>query len=362
MGFPLKQRLGAALIDWPRFEWNLRGLAWPGRPAGHWTRIANREDSLEVAPDGSGVDRAGRWTSRLHGSAVFPALARRLMRQALDQWPISLAPDSAGPAGATSPDVAFVIGHRGLERLPHLLLTLRSIAAQSDAAIECVVVEQSASPEVGPLLPGWVRHVHTPLPDPELPYARSWALNVGARVSRARLVVFHDGDLVMPRRYAAELLRVHAAGFEVINLKRFVFYLNEGRTEALFGNAVLEPGEGVETVVQNLQAGASVAADRTAFFALGGFDESFVGWGGEDDEFWDRAEAVTRWGWGYLPGVHLWHPPQPGKDARDRSTKRRLEERLGISRHERVQELVSRAFGGVEGPDPAYAPAEGASS
>ncbi|HYO45579.1 MAG TPA: glycosyltransferase family A protein [Gemmatimonadota bacterium] len=348
MRFTLRQKLGAVLIDWPRYEWNLRELALPGRPSGHWTRIANRDDELLAAPRGNGVDRVGRWTSRLHGCAVFPSLGRRLMRRSLAEWPIELSPELAG-SETEEPDITFVIGHRGIDRIPHLLTTLRSIAAQSDARIECVVVEQSERAEAGALLPDWVRYLHTPPPVAALPYVRAWALNTGARLARGRLLVFHDGDMLMPRRYAAELLTAHGLGFEVINLKRFVFYLAEETKAALLDGVPAESGK-LDAVVQNLQAGGSVAVDREAFFELGGFDEMFVGWGGEDDEFWDRARTRRLWPWGHLPCVHLWHRAQPEKVRRERSTAARLEDRLRVPAETRIRELSTRHFGIPAGP------------
>ncbi len=65
--------------------------------------------------------------------------------------------------------------------------------------------------------------------------------------------------------------------------------------------------------MQNAEAGGSIALSRDAFHAIGGYDESFVGWGGEDNEFWERAQTRRVWPYGYLPFVHLWHAPQPEK-------------------------------------------------
>ena len=352
MRHSLRQKLGAALLDWPSYEWNLR--ASPSLAGGrrHWTRIANRRDRIESGPGGRGVACEGRWTSRLHVCDVFPSLGRRLQSRALAEWPPAFAASPA-PHGAGAPEVSFVVGHRGCDRLPHLLRVLSSIAGQVDAGVECIVIEQSVEPEIGDRIPEWARHLHTPIPE-GMPYSRAWAFNVGARAARGALLAFHDNDMIVPRRYAAELLDVRRQGYEVINLKRFVFYLSERETtRVLDGNPVIGPPE---RVIQNLEGGGSVAVDRDAFFAIGGFDESFVGWGGEDNEFWERAAVRTVWPWGYLPLVHLHHAEQPEKGTRNRRTASLLDERSRIAPEERVGELRARAFGHQHGPHPAYVP------
>ena len=62
--------------------------------------------------------------------------------------------------------------------------------------------------------------------------------------------------------------------------------------------------------MQNAEGGGSIGISRQAFFEVGGFDGRFIGWGGEDNEFWERAQTRTVYAYGYLPFVHLWHAPQ----------------------------------------------------
>jgi predicted glycosyltransferase involved in capsule biosynthesis len=94
--------------------------------------------------------------------------------------------------------------------------------------------------------------------------------------------------------------------------------------------------------MQNAQGGGSVAITREAFDAIGGMDESFVGWGGEDNEFWERACLRRVWHWGELPLVHLWHPAQQGKYERGSQASRRYEALSAVPAKERVAALLRR--------------------
>jgi len=292
----LHTRAGALIYDVPRFVRAMRDR--------RWIEMRNRSES--IASDGRGIRCNWEFTSELHIANVFPSAGARLMRAAFAQWPMALRD---APTSTEAPQVTFVIGHRGVERLPHLLMTLRSLAGQLDAAIECVVVEQSATREIESRLPSWVRYIHTPSTDD---YNRAWTLNAGAAAARGEIVVLHDNDMLVPARYAAECVARASEGWDFLELKRFTFYLDESRTRAVFESGIV-PTDVPSTVIQNL-LGATIAARRSAYLAIGGFDESFVGWGGEDNEFWERAEVGGKaYRFGYLPFMHLHHAPQKGK-------------------------------------------------
>jgi hypothetical protein len=326
--------LGALVYDWPRFERRLMGFgARPGQPE-PWLGFANRDDRITVSPDGRGYRCEWRFGRDLHIANVLPSTGKRLMRAALERWPIAMAdaPRQEGPPVAT-----FVIGHRGLERLPHLLTTLRTIAAQSVPA-ECIVVEQSPQSEIASRLPPWVRYIHTPV-QRGLPYNRSWTLNAGVRHALSDVVILHDNDILVPEAYAAEAMARVAEGWLFVNLKRFTFYPPPYESGRVFATGRVRPSRA--TVVQNLH-GASIVAHRAAYEAIGGFDESFVGWGGEDNDFWDRAATMERiYDFGYLPMIHLHHEDQPGKRTRDTAAIARYEALEAIPPRERIARLLA---------------------
>jgi hypothetical protein len=335
----LRQKVGAVVLDWPRFETSLR--------TGRWFAFHNRDEQLRFDPTQPGAACDWQWSSELHLTNVFPRAGLRLMRAALEEWPIVF--NEASPAGGV-PDVSFVIGHRGMARLPLLLTTLRSIAAQTNAVIECVVVEQAVAQEAAPHLPEWVRYVHTPPPDPKMPFSRSWALNVGARAARGRILVLQDNDMLIPSRYAQALRERVDRGAEILDLKRFTFYLTPRQSEAVVAKRRLELEEPPQTIVQNLR-GASTAVRRDTYFELGGFDETFVGWGGEDAEFWQRAQTRPTYSFGILPMVHLFHAPQPEKLAGENAPAiRRYHELATQPVATRIARLRGVGFGSLHGP------------
>jgi hypothetical protein len=353
----LRQQLGVLVYDIPR----ILGLVLRhGQKSPHpfWVELCNRNEKVVHADGSPGVKCDWQWTSKLHFAKVFPFLGQWLYRQALADFPIALAPEPRWNAESHDTQVTFIIGHRGAQRIPHLLLTLQSIAAQIDISAECIVIEQDAVARLRTCLPRWVRYRHTPPPRPDMPYARSWAFNVGARLARGNCLVCHDNDMLIPNMYGAHILARMAAGYDAVNLKRFIFYLDEGGLSQIEESQKVESGGPIKAVLQNLEAGGSVAVSRETYFRIGGFDEAFIGWGGEDNEFWERTQRLRVWPFGYLPIVHLHHTDQPEKIDPQMRGRRLYLKRAAIPTDRRIQELSQRDFGNPHQLDPPFSPGD----
>jgi hypothetical protein len=336
----LRQYVGMLLFEVPRFLWCMRPR-WFFGEAHAWIKVRNRNERLISESDQIGVRCDWRWTSNLSIVDRFPAFGRWLMQRAFADFPIVLRNDLEESEGRTSPDVSFLIGHRGVERLPLLLMTLKSIAGQAGCRVECVVVEQDTESRIESHLPEWVRHELVPPDRPDIPFSRSRAFNAAAKLARAQCLIFHDGDLVVPRDYAARVLEFHKSGFEVINLKRIIFYLCERDTVSSLNERCIVVRETLEAAMQNAEGGGSVGMDRDAYSAIGGFDDGFVGWGGEDNEMWERAQTRKVYPYGYLPILHLWHEAQMERAKCQMNGVDRYMEVSNIPPSERIASLLS---------------------
>ncbi len=350
MSISLRSRLGTMLFDRPRLAWVLLFPRLARLLGSSWVDFHNRAESLTYTADGPGAVSSAEWSSDLTVGRVFPGVANRLLEAALADWSIRLA-EKLPPPPAHGPLVSFIIGHRGLERLPHLLATLRSILGQREIRLECLVVEQAWESQLPGRLPEGegVRHLHLRPPVADLPYSRSWAFNVGARAARGDILVFHDNDLLVPDSYGQQIVSLMARGYQAARLQRFVFYLSATDTEAFFTAGRLPQSAAPEYCRQNCQGG-TLAVERQTYFGIGGHDETFLGWGSEDNEMFDRLRTVRLYDYGYLPFVHLYHGPQPDKGA-VHSNSAYFKARMRIAAGDRVAELSRRQFGEMGGPN-----------
>ncbi len=210
-----------------------------------------------------GVWNRSKLPTWLRAPRIFPWLGGRLLQRALQNWRIEFC--SEPPPFDSDVEISFIISARGMERCANLLTTLQTIAAQKNVALECIVVEQANERALEAHLPAWVRYAHTPLPRAEMPFNRAWALNVGARLARGKLFVFHDTDFLAPCAYAHELATLCAQGYRAMRLQRFLFFLDDTQTRRVQALPCLEKIDRIAYVLQD-SCGGTCAVARETFF------------------------------------------------------------------------------------------------
>lgn len=182
------------------------------------------------------------------------------------------------------------------------------------------------------------KHWKTVLPDAEIivqdntetPFCKTAAVNAAFRRSRGDVIVILDADCYMDYRVilrcAEEIRESHKQGHPLwyIPYRRF-YRLTDSATRCLIagrpGAAMVfaDPPVAEDYAHQNPPSsghhwGAMVQImHRDAFKAVGGMDERFKGWGGEDVAFMYAVETLYGGRRTYDAAVyHLWHPTIKG--------------------------------------------------
>lgn len=139
------------------------------------------------------------------------------------------------------------------------------------------------------------------------PFNRSASRNLGAQMTDATVLVFADADAVLPMESVAWSVRAAQASNGLVKpFARAGFLTAEASRMYLDGGPLVE--EFMSPAVEEF-SGLAWVIRREPLENLGGFDEGFVGYGGEDDAFLhlcDTLLAPTIFASGTASS--LWHP------------------------------------------------------
>lgn len=245
-------------------------------------------------------------------------------------------------------------GDQSGRRYANLLAVLSFLAETPQWAV--IIVEQGSVPQLtGPL----------PHPNCSLvfaynpgPFNKAWGLNVGARRSNARVLLFSDADLLIPGMLprTVEHCLQHT---QVVKPYRQVLDLSPEATERLLAgdSSALQQTTNIASHRQALGetaplCGGAFAIRRAAFLKLGGWDERFTGWGAEDDAFSYKVQRarLSTLEFDDAVALHLFHPRSEDRAADSATYASNLAlldryHRYDQPQLERLQEVQSQAMG-----------------
>ena len=193
-------------------------------------------------------------------------------------------------------NVALLI--TAFNRAEALNLVLKTVASQSRLPDEVVLCDDGSNFEMRVLVKKWEERLplrHAWQPDCNFRAARS--RNLGVCEVRAEYLLWIDGDCLLPRQFVENHLRLARSGCLVAGGRHLL-----SRTET---DALLDGASSIENafsnwkfsslamgVLRDLHSGAwekvrtcNLGMYRDDLEAIGGFDESYVGWGREDSDF-----------------------------------------------------------------------------
>lgn len=132
-------------------------------------------------------------------------------------------------------------------------------------------------------------------------YERSRLLNTGSARASGEFLIFHDNDILVPRHFFT-LLKAQAKKLDVFANFNKLLYLSPILTKQVlqdpistgFGFNIKGVSGKERALVGNYGCGGSLTISRSLFRAIGGWNETFRGYGKEDKELGVRLWAINR--------------------------------------------------------------------
>ena len=230
------------------------------------------------------------------------------------------------------------------QRPEHLERSLASLALQRDMAgkFEVVVSDDGSTDSTHRVVRKFAQSVDFPVKlttHPHRGFRVALCRNDGVRASSAPYLLFTDGDCIFPPEHLQKHLAARRPG---VARAGGCFRLDQEATQRLDLTAIaseayrpwVSPGERrrlrqrlikdqcyqlVGHPTKPKLTGWNIGISRDDLEAVNGFDETFVGWGCEDD---DLAFRLRKTGirivsvLGYTSAYHMWHPIDSTRPAK----------------------------------------------
>ncbi|MHC3470928.1 glycosyltransferase family 2 protein [Streptomyces sp. 7R007] len=217
------------------------------------------------------------------------------------------------------PEVLVVVPFRDRgpgRRLRNLLACLQALRDQSAPRdlYHVVVVETDDTPRWREALSAYTDHYQFACKPGT--FNKSWAVNVGVvnAPGRADIVCILDADALVDRDFVARnTARFQRPGVMGHLSYRDMWCLDETSTRRAIDQRLgqqagqVDP-ETLRAFVLRRPPGCCVWVRSSAFHRIGGMDERFEGWGGEDNDFAYRMDIHSAFDHYHDPLLHMYHP------------------------------------------------------
>ena len=201
-----------------------------------------------------------------------------------------------------------VDGNMRKRNLTYLLNSLGEISS-----LEIIIVEQDYEPHLSKIsLPKNCKHIF--VKNGAL-FNKSWGLNIAARNAQSELLIVSDADLLISKQTLSSIGEAFERGADAINPYKRLVDLTQEETVALLNGSDFNIKQDEATLNRKTInetppfCGGLFAIKATLFRQVGGMDERFEGWGGEDNAMSVRVAhfAKNSVELDDEPAYHLWH-------------------------------------------------------
>ncbi|WP_296742584.1 glycosyltransferase family 2 protein [Mesorhizobium sp.] len=223
-----------------------------------------------------------------------------------------------------------------------LRMTLQSLAGQTDRHFEVIVADDGSGPPTAELVSAFAGSAPIPVAyvwQEDAGFRRAAIINKAIAESRGDYLIFVDGDCILQPDFVSQHRALAAprhlvTGSRILLGRRLSRRLLAGGTwsfkdfrrgvlwyrltgdvskiTALFVRLPTSRLRNYNSFVWRRIKGCNLACWKADAVSVAGFDESFVGWGGEDIDFVFRLQdsgVIRRSGTWATEVLHIWHPP-----------------------------------------------------
>ena len=197
----------------------------------------------------------------------------------------------------------YIIGYRhNPDRFHNLRKVLDWINGFTN--VDVILIEQDTHSKISHL-PLKARHIFL---KSDKPYNKSWAFNVATKEAKSDIIIFADSDLIMNPNDFIESVKL-LEQYEMVNPYSSVIDLQPQESGLQLEQILLidRPGRG-ETDHQKVPLCGGICIFRkSAILRIGGWNESFMGWGAEDDFISHKVKNFLSWTECKNKCYHLYH-------------------------------------------------------
>ena len=184
--------------------------------------------------------------------------------------------------------ISVVMAFRGGDdgRLEGLKKCIKCLREQT---IECyiILIEQDSTPvyqtELEPLVDRYLFTYSNAM------FNKSWAFNCGAMIAPDDLILLHDCDMLMPKPYVREAMKVLGKKDMALPWSKILYLTEDSSKQYPGGQPKIS-----STLTNHQVVGGSLLVRKSFYLRIGGMDERFEGWGGEDNAFYTKAIKLGR--------------------------------------------------------------------
>lgn len=166
------------------------------------------------------------------------------------------------------------------------------------------------------------------------PFTKAGSINLGVKETTGDVILITDSDCYTPDVAGLQRLvgEVEAGKQPWITPHRFVYKLSEKSSQIVYDEGSINLNKLTRSI--GCIGGGLIVLNRESWNIVGGFDERFQTWGGEDVSFGMALESLCgSQPRGRLDLIHFWHPPQNYTFRMPDSTARLIQDYRRASRH-----------------------------